>query len=366
MHSNFYRSKELISFDNWRRADYFTKEVFGWLPNLKLGRAFGIFCLEWGTDTLLKSIPTNYDTYVITPGTEYTDWQWIGRFCDRVPNSRVIVVCPYEKVLDEIANLHIITFDVWPYNLKFCIDKIAYAPVDLVNRKYKISSLANRISQFRTYVCAHLYRTWNPDDYVISWRKVLHKEEDLYLLNPTGNQKIDKLIQFINDEFWHIKIEPTDNFINTPINNLDYNWSAYTQCIINCSNESVNNSYQVVNGVGRVLPGPYLTEKTYKALLSGTALLPVGQYQTYSHLESQGFAFDYPWDRSYDQISGDIDRVDQILDCLDNIQKMSLQDLAELTLCSRSFNREYILSGDYFQYIHSINHQNIERFAQTL
>lgn len=365
MHSTFYRSKELISFDKWHLADYYTKEVFGWLLDLKLGNAFGIFGLQWGTDSLLKSIPTHYDTYVVTPGTEYVDWQWIRQFCDRVPNSSVIVVCPYDTVLDHVPNLKLITFDVWPYNLKFCLDKIRHS-VNLINRKHKISSLANRISQFRTYVCAHLYRTWNSKDYIMSWRRVLVKQEDLYLLNPTGNPRIDDIIQFITDKFWELKIEPTADFVNTPINNLDYNWSAYTDCIINCSNESVNNSYQHVNGIGRILPGPYLTEKTYKVLLSGTALLPVGQYNTYSHLQSQGFVFDYPWDKSYDQIPGDIDRVAQLLDCVDNISEMSLQDLEELTLPSRSFNREYILSGDYSQYIHAVNCQNIEKFAQAL
>jgi hypothetical protein len=215
-------------------------------------------------------------------------------------------------------------------------------------------------------VCAHLYRTWNPEEYIISWRKYLAKQEDLYLLNSTGHHRIDDVIQFIKDEFWELNIGLTDDFVNAPINNLDYNWSAYTECIINCSNESVNNSYQFINDIGHILPGPYLTEKTYKVLLSGTALLPVGQYQTYSHLESQGFVFDYPWDKSYDQISGDIDRVAKILDCIDDIKKMSLKDLEELTLHSRRFNREYIFSGDYFQYINRINYQNIEKFAETL
>ena len=376
MHPNFYLSKELISFDNWHRADYFTKTVFGWLLDLPLGHAFGIFGLEWGTESLIESIPKNYDTYVITPGTEYVDWHWIRQFCYRVPDSQVIVVCPYYTVLDQIPNLKLITFDVWPYNLKFCLDKISYlpvnlltniaGPVNLVNRKYKISSLAHRISQFRTYVCAHLYRTWNPEEYIISWRKRLAKQEDLYLLDPTGHHRIDDVIQFIKNEFWELDIGLTDDFVNAPINVLDYNWSAYTECIINCSNESVNNSYQFINDIGHILPGPYLTEKTYKVLLSGTALLPVGQYQTYSHLESQGFVFDYPWDKSYDQISGDIDRVAKILDCIDDIKKISLKDLEELTLHSRRFNREYIFSGDYFQYINRINYQNIEKFAETL
>lgn len=366
MHSNFFSVKELVPLAQWHQADNYTKQVFSWLCDLNLGQAFGIFCLEWGTDDLLQSIPTNYSTYVITPGTEYVDWDWINRLCKKVPDSLVIVVCPYTTTLFAEPNLRLITFDVWPHNLKGYLDTVSQPNVSYSNRKYKISSLANRISQYRTYVNAHMYQTWDSSEYLMSWRKKLGKQEDLYLFNKTGNAKIDDLIGYIKNVFWDLKITPTEDFTNTPLSNLDYNWDAYTNCVINCSNESINNSYQIHGKKEHIQPGPYLTEKTYKTLLSGTALFAVGQYQTYAHLKSQGFMFNYPWDMSYDTVPGDIDRMALILECLDSIRQMSIGELSDATLESRKFNREYIFSGEYFQTVNNNNCTNIENFNRTL
>lgn len=364
MHPNFYLSKELLPISQFHRADHYTKKVFEWIPDLKLGNAFGIFCLEWGDEFVLKSIPKNYDAYLITPGTEYVDWVWIKKFCKSVPDSKVIVICPYQSMLYAETNLSILTFDVWPFNLKFYLEEFQQTKISYRNRKYKISSLANRICQMRVYVCAYLHRTWNSDDYIMSWRKFLGKQEDLYLLEQTGTPKIDDTIEYIKNVFWDITIK-IDDFVNQPVNNLNYNHPPYTDCVINCSNESINNSYQFINGNQHIQPGPYLTEKTYKNLLSGTALFAVGQYQTYGYLESQGFNFDYPWDRSYDLQAGDIDRAKLVLDCLDSIRVMTLDHLEESTIESRMHNREYILSGDYFQHVNKMNQKNIDEFSKT-
>jgi len=366
MHSKFYLTRELLPLDQWNRADYYTKQVFSWLCDLKLGRAFGLFGLDLIHETLVDSFPKGYDTYIITPGTEYVDWQWLNSFCKRVPDSQVIIVGPYTHTLFAEPNLRIITFDVWPYNLKFYLDEYQQTDVNYLNRNYKISSLANRVSQFRSYINAYLHKTWNEQDYIMSWRKVVGKQEDLYLLNNTGNDKIDHLIDYLRTNLWDLTIKPDETFLNRPLNNLDYNWSAYTDCVINCSNESVNNSYQCADGIEHIQPGPFLTEKTYKTLLSGTALLAVGQYQTYSYLESQGFQFDYPWDRSYDNIPGDIDRIAKVIDTLESIKKISCEDCNQLTLKSRQYNREHIFSGDYYQTVNTQNYHNIELFSKTL
>jgi hypothetical protein len=301
------------------------------------------------------------DTYIFHFGAEYVDWQWLNQFCKKFPGSRVVVISPYNTALYAEPNLILIQFNFWPHILKWYQEENIIPEIHLTKKTKKISSLANRVSQFRAYVCAYLYQTWNSDDYTISWRGNIGKQEDLYLFSQTGNSKIDSIIDYLKSTFFNLNISP-DNFTNHPLDNLFYNWSAYTDCVINCSNESVNNSFQQTTTGSWIAPGPHFTEKTWKCLLSGTALLPVGQYKSYERLRQQGFKFDYPWDCTFDRIPGDIDRIDKILNCLDQIKDMPIEFLKSSTKESNQHNRDHILSGTYFNQENLINLSNVEKF----
>jgi hypothetical protein len=215
-------------------------------------------------------------------------------------------------------------------------------------------------------VCAYLHQTWIKEDYLISWRGVLGKPEDLYLFNLTSNSKLDSVIDYLKSTFFDLRISPDGNFTNQPLDNLFYNWPAYNDCVINCSNESVNNSFQQTPYGSHIVPGPYFTEKTWKCMLSGTALLPVGQYHSYECLSDQGFKFDYPWDCAFDQLHGDIDRISAILNCLDQIKDMPLEFLKSSTLESSQHNRDHILSGSYFKQQNLINLNNVQTFMNGI
>ena len=368
MHPCFFKLKEQIFLNQWQLADPYTQQVLYWLPELKkdFGQTFCFFNLQWPDDNVISTIPKNMDTYVLHFGSEYVDWRWLNLFCKTFPTRRVVLISPYNCALYAEPNLILIQFEFWPHILKWYQKETVMPIPQFETKTKKISALANRVSQFRAYVCAYLHQNWDNEDYIISWQGVVNKQKDLYLLNPTGNNKIDSIIDYIKSTFFDLKIKPTSDFINNPLDNLFYDWSAYTDCVINCSNESINNSFQQTDQVSHIVPGPYLTEKTWKCLLSGTSLLPVGQYKTYDSLSKHGFKFDYPWDCKFDQLSGDIDRICEILNCLDQIKNMPLDFLKLSTNESNQHNRDYILSGNYFEQRNLVNLNNIENFIKTV
>ena len=368
MHNYFLRPQDLSDLDNWQCLDYYTKKMFDWLPALKskLGKTYCYFNLIWPDQTYISQAPEGYDTYVINFQFEYADFEWIKNFCSKVYPNKVLLITPYKTCKYQCQNLELLQYEGWPTVLDWYQTEYGWPDVVFDKKTKKISSLSNRISQFRAYVSAYMYLTWNPQDYVMSWHSKLFKSEDLYLLNHTGNSKIDAVIDFIKNSFLDMKIIPDyQSTHNTPLINLDYAWSAYTDCLINSSNESVNNSFQLINDKEYIMPGPFLTEKTMKCLLSRTALLPAGQYRTYAHLQSLGFQFDYPWDKSFDDTPEDISRFEKFLGTLDQINKLDFDYIKQEIKHSCDHNREHIISGDFLSLTSAKNAYNIDQFYRS-
>jgi hypothetical protein len=106
----------------------------------------------------------------------------------------------------------------------------------------------------------------------------------------------------------------------------------------------------------------HITEKTMKCLLSRTALLPAGQYKTYSYLQSLGFQFDYPWDKRFDDIPKDISRFEKFLDTLDQINQLDFGYIKQKIKDSCDHNREHIISGNFLSITSAKNDYNIDQF----
>jgi hypothetical protein len=360
MHSSFLKTNEKLELDNWDNADHYTKLMYYWLPDIrsKTGKTYCLLNTAWPSIDEILNTPQGYDTYILSFPFEYVDFDWVRNFCQRMSDSQVLLIYPWNSCIYQIENLTIICHTGWPLLLKWYQDEVGFSNVNFEKKSKKLSSLSYRLDQFRAYVSAYIHQHWSSDDYIMSWHARLCKNEDLHLLNYTKNNKVDEIIDYIKNYFINVQIKPDGTFVNTPLTNLNYNWSPYTDCLINCSNESVGRS----DGGSYILPGPYLTEKTFKCLLSQTALLPVGQYNTYGYLESVGFKFDYPWDKSFDIIPQDINRVEKFFATLDQVQIISIDDLKSSIRSSCKHNKEYIVSGDFLTYINKQNEFNIAQY----
>jgi hypothetical protein len=78
-------------------------------------------------------------------------------------------------------------------------------------------------------------------------------------------------------------------------------------------------------------PYPYLTEKTWKAMITGAPFMIVGARGSLKLLQSFGFkTFDKWWDESYDSLPIVADRIDKIVSELERLHALSLDSLSEI------------------------------------
>jgi hypothetical protein len=88
--------------------------------------------------------------------------------------------------------------------------------------------------------------------------------------------------------------------------------------------------YLITETVGEY-PYPYLTEKTWKAIVNQRPFMILGSMRSLSLLKDMGFkTFDKWWDESYDLKENTGDRIDGIVDQLVKLSTLSETDLLTL------------------------------------
>lgn len=219
------------------------------------------------------------------------------------------------------------------------------------NIKYKASALTNRISQSKVIVFSAL-KTLLGDDAVYSLNHAHALLKNVHHWEMTGNPVcdaysknfmqhwVDKKIFLDNDD----KIEGS------------YNNPAYQNSALNFTQESYHYSYMTTNGKHYIEPGPFLTEKTWKCILSKTAFIPVGQYQTYTWLQQMGMEFNYgSLDLSFDQDPGNLSRLEKIVDLIESLDQWSAQELFDMTRDSCEHNYEHVVNGNFWKHCEEYN-----------
>jgi hypothetical protein len=229
------------------------------------------------------------------------------------------------------------------------------AATNITKPKYKISSLSYRVSQYKNFVTAYLLENFSHNDMILTYHGVLCKPQDLHS-HPTGHSHLDELnIAQLRKTL----INFDDNFSgSSPVGNGNWLNSAYTDALINLTNESFHYSHTIIQGHQYQWPGPYLTEKTFKPLLAGRPFLPVGQCDTYQFLESVGFKTNFGFDKEFDRDAGDLTRIGKIFDTIDLINNRSVVDLFDESFDAVKHNTQWILSDNFYQCCNSMNHQH--------
>lgn len=245
------------------------------------------------------------------------------------------------------------------YHWNWFLDQTVSNP-DWSLRKYKLSSLSNRVNEFRCFITAKLL---NLDGVFFTWNaQYLNNTGYDYIFSPAGWPLRDNLIKTM----FQLKV-PINNesFANDPsqVLSLSGAHSAYTESLINSINETKDNSWHQEFGV---LPGPYLTEKTWKPLINGNALLFSGQYGIQQTLENFGFEFDYPWQNNYSNIIGDLERLDRLLELIDEILKMPAKDIISGIKDSVLHNQNLISTGMIQKKIELENQNSLDLLTTLL
>jgi len=337
-----------------------------WILELCQGRTFFGLNYEWPSLQWHPNliVPKGfYDTYVFSWGFEDWDHLWLRQFCQEHKDSQVIVISDteFKEGYNAPPNLKCLVHHYWHvlFEEMFVYDRTPFVPSS--QRQYRCSSLVNKPSYFKALATAHLM--------------MHHRESLLMSWNTNKNQEICGSLGFLDLELpvapklqplieyylSHLKSTTIslDDFVVDRMQFYNSDHPAYNNCIVNLSNETYSQS--LIDGLP--MPGPYITEKSWKPLLGGAALMPLSRMNTYKYMENFGFCFDYPWDRSFDQIPGDIDRFVSALGVIDEIFAMDMSKLSAAVAESSRHNYYHIRSQDFFNRVRQINNEHLAKFV---
>jgi hypothetical protein len=313
--------------------------------------------VDWHTQN--KDLPADYPYYLIK--TEGPNIDWIERQADLVDGLIFVCCLPndynYFQSHDRVIFLPCVE---WHYQLDAMMAKFDVGVSKSIDKK--VSVLTNRVTYSKLVglaavldsidlqdVC-HSLHNWVEDKNVHSWQDTANKTVNYYKNNFLKNFKtyqntIDTAFSSNNLDLLH-----------------DYHHPAYQTAAINVTNESWNYSQRE----DRVLPGPFITEKTLKCLLGETAFLANGQFGTYQTLRRFGFEFDYGLDLSFDNAVGDLNRLEQLTTTIKSLSDINTDNLYQQTRKSCLHNKNWIVSGEFYRIAEQFNTSSIEKMINLI
>lgn len=301
------------------------------------------------------NLPDGYDLYILGWWHEVFDDQWFLNNYNK--HAQFIILGDFlPNSLKAFENVTFIRLLHWRY----FTTNIIPPKIDWNLRTIKISSLSYYINTYRFFITASLLQKENT---LVSWHnKQRVHTNSVYNVNPTGRESIDKLM-VQKDQLCLPRV--LDHFIPDPVD--DYHNSihlpAYRNTLVNCINESTDVSWTQRFGT---LPGPYITEKTWKSLLNGVAIIFSGQYNIRRVLEQAGFVFDYPWSNDYADVPGDLDRLEKILHLLDTICEMTVDEIKIGVKESCEYNQAHMFSSAFNSYVNETNSRGLSELEKAL
>jgi hypothetical protein len=231
------------------------------------------------------------------------------------------------------------------------------------NIQYKASVFCNRITQSKLLIFTKLAETFGLENLVAVLGDWL-EDKNVHYWQNTGNSQLDSLSKVFKQKYLgkEIRFDLFDNANNVQKTNSDPWSKAYQECALNFTNENFHYSFMNYH----TLPGPFISEKTIKCLVGGTAFVAVGQFDTYHTLENLGFKFDYGFDLSWDQDTGNLSRLASITELVDYLTKYTAQDLYQTTLHRTQHNQDHILSKKFEQICQEQNNQTKHKILNLL
>lgn len=302
-------------------------------------------------------VPDNKDLYILSWFFEPFNDLWFIELYNRNPQAQFIIITDMDpnglENFERVKFFQMIHHSTWIA----AIHQKNTRPSDtsILNRKFKLSSLASRLNEYKFYITAKLHSkqhpctiyTWNRgfdirsvDDFVFDRRDLCHSDSLLEFKDYLKNNTIN-----------------AEQFDNNPLDGSCFGHAAYTDTVINSINETQSISQTPEFGL---LPTPYITEKTWKPLFAGNALLFSGQAGLKKQLESWGFIFDYVWAQDIDNNFNDNVRLEVLLSQINWILETPIEDLISMSRQSTEHNLELAWSGRLEQQFKEHNSNTME------
>ena len=269
----------------------------------------------------------------------------------------------------------------WYLPLMHVLNNINLSQIPNVKSKKiykKFSSLSYFRRQFRAIVTLSLLK-YAANDSIISWHNLTndsrHDElikslksdvsfndldwEVLNYKHTIDNYTLDKNYYEFNWEVLNYK-HTIDNYTLDKnyyeFNMFDFLNPPYQNCLINFSNETDSFGLHWIDDIRYNRPGPFLTEKTWKPLISGNVLMSIGQPGTYDFLKNDyNIPINYSIDTSFDNVLGDFDRIRQIKNLIESLSTIKLSDLIDQNIDNCELIQNTILAPGYIDQFESFN-----------
>ena len=236
------------------------------------------------------------------------------------------------------------------------------------NYKYKFSSFSFKLRQSRALITT-LLMTYAHNESLISWHKADLEKIDHHkaLIESLRNHHdfADLDWSVINNTILPDNFNRAKNTVLA--NTLDIDNAGYANTLINFTNETDSYGYHN-DGINEYIrPGPYLTEKTFKSLISGTVMISVGQPFIYDFLRNDyKLPLNYAMDLSYDNLKGDFDRLLELRKLIEKLASTPLADLIDSNIDICETIQRTLIDPDYITELKKFNQQQDERILEKI
>ena len=315
-----------------------------------------------------QNLPPGHPLYLIVYFDEPVDVDWLIKQAHNI--SQPIIVLNdgdfYDLVLP--TNVHFFQFHSWHYHM----NKIMSWFPERKSRdiKFKASAVCHRITQSKIIIFTALMEHLNQNELLVKLSDWL-EEKNVHFRQPTNVPELDQLSDIFFNKYFGTKIivDKFPAFDNYQITNSDPWHPFYLNSALHFTNESYHYSSMMDHHGSYTRPGPCLSEKTYKCLISGTPFISVAQFDVYRSFEVLGFKFDYgPLSLKWDNDPGNLTRMTGIVDLIKQLSHYSIEDIVDFTKHSSEHNMDHVWSGNFSKLCRTRNEQTanliIKKFNQ--
>jgi hypothetical protein len=307
-------------------------------------------------------LPQGFEYYIVSFHLEAVDLAWLKRQSTSGP---IIVLFDGNHYDCAIPNVYFVPYVYWHIQLDRIIQWFGIKQKPYPTLKF--SAICNRITQSKIWITTKLLETARSTSMIrlSSWLE----SKNVHDWQFTGNPVLDDLTTLFKNKYqgMEIKIDDFDNQRHNVQGITADPWQPCLQdCAINFTNESFHYSAMYEDGISYTWPGPFITEKTFKCLVAGTAFIPIGQFDTYGTMQRLGLNFDYGFDTTWDQEPGTLTRAQKIIELMDHLNELSVDELVALTKHSNEFNQQHISSGSFYKNCCDHNKQSLEQIFSII
>ncbi len=353
----------------WNQFD--SRDLY-WIKSIgELGIDHVYFALDMpqraGIYSRLDELPRD-QPLIISFHVEYF-WQHdLLRWFRSRPNQKILLLSDWHTY-DNFwpSNVTVCRWITWHHQLARIINTYGMCRPRTEPPSRKFSSLAGRHEWHRAAITALLLSRLPPQDLVLSWQDIRF-DKNLYYLRD--DQYLDPMIAKLVRSEWFRNLAPIHSLVNrgsgSPLDHANWNHPAYLDCAVNFTNESIFNSCTMIDQKFFHLPGPYLTEKTWKPLLACQAFVPVGQRGTVNTLEDLGLRFTWLRRLNFSEQPADQDRMVAIMRFVLSIKDIECDDLWALSQPDAQANLDWIHSGEFARQCDQANQSVLHQIDQWL